>query len=88
MDAVSRQMTAIVLDAMGVDDPTPEQLSAVRVIEHTWYPALITWLSGRASVARVRTDIETACRLIDLVRPVEPVEPVRRNPGTGSAGRS
>ena len=44
----------------------PEQLSAVRVIEHTWHSALITWLSGRASIAQVKIDIETVCRLIDL----------------------
>ncbi|NJP51538.1 TetR/AcrR family transcriptional regulator [Streptomyces sp. SBST2-5] len=67
VDQVSRQTTAIILDAMGLDqDPTPDQLSAVRVIEHTWHSALITWLSGRASIAQVKIDIETVCRLIDL----------------------
>ncbi|MFF1447153.1 TetR family transcriptional regulator [Streptomyces sp. NPDC058274] len=66
VDQVSRQTTVIILDAMGLDDPTPEQLSAVRVIEHTWHSALITWLSGRASIAQVKIDIETVCRLIDL----------------------
>ncbi|MFI2782555.1 TetR family transcriptional regulator [Streptomyces sp. ALB3] len=65
VDAVSRLTTAIVLDAMGVADPTPDQLSVVRVIEHTWHSALITWLSGRESVAQVKRDIETVCRLID-----------------------
>ncbi|GGS74270.1 TetR family transcriptional regulator [Streptomyces daghestanicus] len=66
VDRVSRTTTAIILDAMGVDDPAPGQLAAVRVIEHTWHSALITWLSGRAGIAQVRVDIETACRLIDL----------------------
>ncbi|GAA2929022.1 TetR family transcriptional regulator [Streptomyces enissocaesilis] len=66
VDTVSRQTTAIILEAMNLPGPpTPEQLAAVRVIEHTWHSALITWLSGRASIARVRIDIETACRLID-----------------------
>ncbi|MCX4998555.1 TetR family transcriptional regulator [Streptomyces longwoodensis] len=74
VDQVSRQTTAIILDAMGTPDPTPGQLAAVRVIEHTWHSALITWLSGRASIAQVRTDIETACRLID-----------RTDPGPGGA---
>jgi AcrR family transcriptional regulator len=74
VDRVSRQTTAIILDAMGPDatgpdGPTPGQLSAVRVVEHTWHSALITWLSGRASVAQVEIDIETACRLIDLATP-------------------
>ncbi|GHE97836.1 TetR family transcriptional regulator [Streptomyces longispororuber] len=68
VDTVSRLTTAIVLDAMGLDDgrPTPAQLSAVRVVEHTWHSALITWLSGRASIAQVKIDIEMVCRLIDL----------------------
>ncbi|MFJ6526057.1 TetR family transcriptional regulator [Streptomyces longwoodensis] len=70
VDQVSRQTTAIILDAMGTPDPTPGQLAAVRVIEHTWHSALITWLSGRASIAQVRTDIETACRLIDRTDPM------------------
>ncbi|MFJ8692530.1 TetR family transcriptional regulator [Streptomyces roseolilacinus] len=65
VDAVSRRTTAIILDAMRLEHPTPEQLAAVRVIEHTWHSALVTWLSGRASIAQVRLDIETACRLID-----------------------
>ncbi|WP_395571625.1 TetR family transcriptional regulator [Streptomyces sp. BK79] len=67
VDQVSRQTTAIVLDAMGgLEDPTGAQLSAVRVVEHTWHSTLIAWLSGRASLDQVRADIETACRLIDL----------------------
>ncbi|MFH8803452.1 TetR family transcriptional regulator [Streptomyces sp. NPDC017936] len=69
VDQVSRQTTAIILDAMGLADPAPEQLSAVRVIEHTWHSALIAWLSGRASITQVRIDIETACRLIDVTDP-------------------
>ncbi|MCH0539032.1 TetR family transcriptional regulator [Streptomyces sp. MUM 203J] len=64
VDSVSRRTTAIILDAMGVAEPSAEQLAAVRVIEHTWHAALITWLSGRASIAQVRVDVETACRLI------------------------
>ncbi|MFI7315549.1 TetR family transcriptional regulator [Streptomyces venezuelae] len=67
VDTVSRLTTAIILDAMGLEEtPTAQQLSAVRVIEHTWHSALITWLSGRASIAQVKIDIETVCRLIDL----------------------
>ncbi|MEV6108313.1 TetR family transcriptional regulator [Streptomyces sp. NPDC051940] len=66
VDTVSRLTTAIILDAMGLQGrPTPAQLSAVRVIEHTWHSALITWLSGRASIAQVRIDIETVCGLLD-----------------------
>ncbi|QEV17862.1 TetR family transcriptional regulator [Streptomyces alboniger] len=67
VDTVSRLTTAIILDAIGLEQPpSARQLSAVRVIEHTWHSALITWLSGRASIAQVKIDIETVCRLIDL----------------------
>ncbi|OII64208.1 TetR family transcriptional regulator [Streptomyces sp. CC53] len=65
VDTVSRRTTAIILDAMRAREPTGEQLAAVRVVEHTWYAALVAWLSGRASLAQVRADIETACRLLD-----------------------
>ncbi|WP_407564550.1 TetR family transcriptional regulator [Streptomyces sp. 184] len=66
----SRLTSEIILDAMGAGGrPTPEQLSVARVIEHTWHSALITWLSGRASIAQVRTDIETVCRLVDAPPP-------------------
>jgi AcrR family transcriptional regulator len=74
VDTVSRLTTAIILDAMGLDaPPTAEQLSAVRVIEHTWHSALVTWLSGRASIAQVKIDIETVCRLIDLTAEPRPM---------------
>lgn len=69
VDQVSRLTTAIVLGAAGLTDPTPGQLAAVRVVEHTWHSALISWLSGRASVAQVEADIQTACRLMDLTAP-------------------
>ncbi|MEU4260881.1 TetR family transcriptional regulator [Streptomyces sp. NPDC025273] len=69
-DAVSRLTTEIILDAMELEDPTQEQLCVVRVIEHTWHSALITWLSGRESIAQVERDIETVCGLIDL--PADP----------------
>lgn len=88
VDTVSRQTTAIILDAMGLENPTPEQLSAVRVIEHTWHSALITWLSGRASIAQVKIDIETVCRLIDLTDPErDPHQERGPTPGRGRAGR-
>ncbi|MEU7023606.1 TetR family transcriptional regulator [Streptomyces sp. NPDC046203] len=85
VDTVSRLTTAIVLDAMGTEHPTPEQLSAVRVIEHTWHSALITWLSGRASIAQVKIDIEMACRLIDLTAQ-ETAGPGAGGGGGGGAG--
>jgi AcrR family transcriptional regulator len=66
VEAVSRLTTAIVLDAAGLDGPpSAAQRSAVRVIAHTWHSTLVTWNAGRASIGQVRTDIATACRLIE-----------------------
>ncbi|MGA5405747.1 TetR family transcriptional regulator [Streptomyces lavendulocolor] len=92
VDTVSRRTTAIILDATGLEHPTPRQLSVVRVIEHTWHSALITWLSGRASIAQVKVDIETVCRLIDLPDPAadptaaaEPAGPADAGGGRGGS---
>ncbi|WP_405634971.1 TetR family transcriptional regulator [Streptomyces sp. NBC_01178] len=78
VDTVSRLTTAIILDAAGLEHPGPGQLCAVRVIEHTWHSALIAWLSGRASIAQVESDIETACRLIGLT--AAPAGPLAERP--------
>jgi TetR/AcrR family transcriptional regulator, cholesterol catabolism regulator len=74
VDAVSNLTTTIVVQAMrgeaGVpadgrgNRPSPDELAAIRVIEHVWHSALLTWLSGRASITQVRGDIETAAKLI------------------------
>lgn len=78
VDQVSRQTTAIILDAMGgPDHPAPERLSAVRVVEHTWHSTLIAWLAGRASLDQVKVDIDTVCRLLDLTEAGEANTPVR-----------
>ncbi|MCX2967830.1 MULTISPECIES: TetR family transcriptional regulator [Streptomyces] len=66
VDTVLASTTGIVLEAMGSREPVPPAaLSAVRVIEHTWFSLLIAWLSGRATIATVRTDLATVCRLAD-----------------------
>ncbi|MBY8877824.1 TetR family transcriptional regulator [Actinacidiphila acidipaludis] len=65
VDAVSRLTTTIIVDAMGPGAETGNRESAVRVIEHTWHAALVTWLSGRATVGQVTEDIRTVCGLLD-----------------------
>ena len=79
VDTVSRLTTAIILEAAGLTDPTPAQSSAVRVIQHTWYSALISRLSGRSSVAQVGTDIGTVCCLL------APATPRTNRPGAHPA---
>ncbi|MCZ7414033.1 TetR family transcriptional regulator [Streptomyces sp. WMMC897] len=65
VDTVLRLTTAIILDATGLEgEPTPQQLSTVRVIEHTWLLGLINWLAGRASLEQVEADLATVSRLV------------------------
>ncbi|WP_165986972.1 TetR family transcriptional regulator [Streptomyces sp. YIM 98790] len=62
--AVFRLTTAILLDASGLaEEEIPGRLSTVRVIQHTWHAALVSWLSGQISLAEAQADIETVCRL-------------------------
>ncbi|WP_308294829.1 TetR family transcriptional regulator [Streptomyces sp. JJ66] len=66
VDTVLEITSGIVLDAMKAGGaPTPAQLSAVRVIEHTWFSLLISWLSGRTTIETVGTDLKTVCRLAE-----------------------
>jgi len=66
VDTVSRLTTRIIVDAMGTPGGSAGPRAAeIRVIEHTWHAALVSWLSGRESVAEVTTDIRTACALLD-----------------------
>ncbi|MFB7663330.1 TetR family transcriptional regulator [Kitasatospora sp. NPDC056138] len=67
VDEVSSLTSAIVLAAARLgEEPTAAQQAALRVIGHTWYAALLAWLSGRASPAEVRADLHTAARLLTL----------------------
>lgn len=67
VDEVSSLTSAIVLDAARLDGPpNAEQQAALRVIGHTWHATLLTWLSGRASLAEVRADLLTAARLLTV----------------------
>ncbi|MFJ9947735.1 TetR family transcriptional regulator [Kitasatospora sp. NPDC091207] len=67
VDQVSTATGQLILDALGQSGPpTESQRAAVRVIEHTWHSALVSWLSGRASIAEVRADLHTAARLLTL----------------------
>ncbi len=68
VDTVSRLTTRIIVDAMGAPDGSADpgaDLPRIRVIEHTWHASLVSWLSGRESVAQVTTDIRTACALLN-----------------------
>ncbi|WTJ79510.1 TetR family transcriptional regulator [Kitasatospora sp. NBC_01539] len=65
VDAVAGLTSEIVLAAARLPEPpTPGQQAALRVIGHTWHATLLSWLSGRSSLAEVRGDLHTAARLL------------------------
>jgi AcrR family transcriptional regulator len=67
VDAVSRITTGMLVEAIRGDreaEPSAEEAAVIRVITHTWHSSLISWLNGRASIAQVRSDIETVAQLI------------------------
>src|SRR6478752_5332368 len=70
-DTLMRAFRALQREPHLADAMVRALTSAVRVIEHTWHSALITWLSGRASIAQVKIDIDTVCRLIDVTSPTD-----------------
>ena len=65
VDAVAELTSEIVLAAARLPGPpTAEQQAALRVVGHTWHATLLSWLSGRSSLAEVRADLHTAARLL------------------------
>jgi AcrR family transcriptional regulator len=67
VEMVSRVTTSMILEALYETDdvvPSAEELTVIRVINHTWHSSIISWLGGRASIAQVRVDIETVVRLL------------------------
>ncbi|MGK5531374.1 TetR family transcriptional regulator [Streptomyces sp. URMC 129] len=73
VSAVSRVTGALLRDAAGLPDAETERnLSAFRVIAHTWQSTLLYWLSGNITLAEAHQDLETACRLVD--RASAPIE--------------
>ena len=81
VEMVSRVTTTMIIEALHEDDtvPSARELAAIRVITHTWHSSLISWLNGRASIAQVRTDIETVVKLL-------PEDPDAPETDTGANG--
>ena len=54
----------ILLRAVGIDVPTAQDVTLVRLLMQCWYGVLQSSLNGRASMADVESDIRLACRLL------------------------
>ncbi|WP_067133252.1 TetR/AcrR family transcriptional regulator [Microtetraspora malaysiensis] len=54
----------IVLRALGIDDPTAQDVTLVRLLMQCWYGVLQSSLNGRASIPDMESDIRLASRLL------------------------
>ncbi|RAY13366.1 TetR/AcrR family transcriptional regulator [Actinomadura craniellae] len=54
----------IVLERLGLDEPTEQDVTLVRLLMQCWYGVLQSGLNGRASMGGSESDIRLACRLL------------------------
>jgi AcrR family transcriptional regulator len=63
--AVANVMDAMVRDAIGVGQADNGDLDGVlRVIQHVWFAALVSWAGGIAELTQMGDDLELAARLL------------------------
>ncbi|HEY8478887.1 MAG TPA: TetR family transcriptional regulator [Spirillospora sp.] len=54
----------ILLRAVGIENPTVQDVRLVRLLMQCWYGVLQSSLNGRASLADVEADVRLACELL------------------------
>lgn len=54
----------VLLNALGVDEATDEDLRMVRIIEQTWYGVLVSVLNGVINREQAEEDVRLAARLL------------------------
>ncbi|TDC56266.1 TetR/AcrR family transcriptional regulator [Actinomadura sp. KC345] len=62
------------LTTVGIDNPTVQDVTLVRLLVQCWYGVLQSSLNGRASMADIEGDIRLACRLLLAPRSNAPGE--------------
>ena len=56
-------MERIIRRALG--EPEPADVSdIIRILEHVWFSALLSWMNGRSDVRSMGSELETAARLL------------------------
>ncbi|WP_454788218.1 TetR family transcriptional regulator [Mycolicibacterium lutetiense] len=61
---IDQLVRTMLLDASGVKDPSPQQVSLVRLVQQTWHGILQSSLNGRMSAAEAQDSLKTACTLL------------------------
>ncbi|MFC5819002.1 TetR/AcrR family transcriptional regulator [Nonomuraea harbinensis] len=54
----------IILRTLAVDEPTPMDVTLVRLLVQCWYGVLQSGLNGRLPIPRMEGDLRIACRLL------------------------
>ncbi|WP_235736460.1 TetR family transcriptional regulator [Nocardioides alcanivorans] len=61
---VSNAFHHLVLRSLGIDDPTPQDLRMVRLVEQAWYGALVSVLNDVITYEECVEDIDVICELL------------------------
>ena len=61
---VTQVFIDLMLEAGGIENPTPHDLRLLRLLEQAWYGILITALNGHISLADMDDDTQLICRLL------------------------
>ncbi|GAA0382336.1 TetR family transcriptional regulator [Microbispora corallina] len=61
---IDATFSGIVLDTLGIETPTAQDLTLVRLLLQCWYGLLQSSLNGRVPIEDAEDDIRTACRLL------------------------
>ncbi|MFJ3709686.1 TetR family transcriptional regulator [Streptomyces sp. NBC_01387] len=62
--AIDSGIRAVILDVIGLEHPTPEDLTRVRLLLQLWYGVLQSGLQGRISMPEVESDLRLGCRML------------------------
>lgn len=54
----------LMLEAGGIDDPTPHDIRLLRILEQTWYGLMISALNRHITAEELEADTALACRLL------------------------
>jgi hypothetical protein len=64
MEPIGHQMTAIIVSAMGHEEPTEHDRVVAEVIQHVWMASLLWWVAGHAPAEHVDAVVNNAVTLL------------------------
>jgi AcrR family transcriptional regulator len=64
MEPISEHMTAIIVSAMGHEEPDEHDRAVAEVIQHVWMAALLWWVAGHAPASHVEDTVNRAVKLL------------------------